>query len=226
MSSHFSIVIAGATGLIGKSTLDMALENEHIDHIYSLSRQRLQRDSTKLTQWLSSNLTPPSIDNISQLPITGIITLGTTLKKAGSKEKLRAIDVELVLSVANEMHALGVKNIYVVSCLGASIKARSYYLRCKGEMEIALQQINFEQITFMHPGPLLGQREEKRTDEQVLQYLMKIFSPLMLGVLVDYKPIESHYVASAIIQLATQKKSIKQKRVQYIKTSQMLASGL
>ena len=222
MTNRLSIVIAGATGLIGKSTVELALDNESVDHIYSLSRRPITIEHSKLTQWLSPDLSIPSEGDVPSSPIIGVITLGTTLKKAGSKEKLRAIDVDLVVNVAKGMHKLGVKQIIVVSCLGASVNSRSHYLRCKGEMEAELQQLKFEQVTFMHPGSLVGSREEIRKDEKVLQCVLNILSPLMVGVLADFKPVKAHDVANAIIQLAVEENSTINKRVEHIRTPQIL----
>lgn len=222
MTNRLSIVIAGATGLIGKSTVELALDNESVDHIYSLSRRPITIEHSKLTQWLSPDLSIPSGGDVPSSPIIGVITLGTTLKKAGSKEKLRAIDVDLVVNVAKGMHKLGVKQIIVVSCLGASVNSRSHYLRCKGEMEAELQQLKFEQVTFMHPGSLVGSREEIRKDEKVLQCVLNILSPLMVGVLADFKSVKAHDVANAIIQLAVEENSTINKRVEHIRTPQIL----
>lgn len=222
MTNRLSMVIAGATGLIGKSTVDLALNNESVDHIYSLSRRPITIEHSKLTQWLSPDLSIPSEGDVPSSPIIGVITLGTTLKKAGSKEKLRAIDVDLVVNVAKGMHKLGVKQIIVVSCLGASVNSRSHYLRCKGEMEAELQQLKFEQVTFMHPGSLVGSREETRKDEKILQCVLNIVSPIMIGKLADFKPVKAHDVANAIIQLAVEENSIINKRVEHIRTPQIL----
>lgn len=223
MSQRLSIVIAGATGLVGQSTLNTALDNESISRVYSLSRRPIGIEHQKLTQWLSPELNPPAINSLSDCPLVGVIALGTTLKKAGSKKKLHAVDVELVIKVAKNMQSLGVQHIIVVSCLGASTKARSHYLRCKGEMEMAMQQLDMVKLTYMQPGPLSGPREEQRIDEKLLQCVMKIINPFMVGALANYKPIESIDVAHAIIHLATEQHVVKDKQVKRINTSQMLA---
>lgn len=221
MSQHLSMIIVGATGLVGQSTLDVALETEKVSHVYALSRQPIDIKHDKLTQWLNPELNLPAFNTLSQCPTVGVIALGTTLKKAGSKESLYAIDVDLVNKVAKDLQALGVQHIIVVSCIGASTKARSHYLRCKGEMEDALQQLNFRTITFMHPGPLAGPRKEKRGDEKILQCVMKILNPFLLGSLANYKPIEAVDVARAIVYIATKQEVIKHKQVTRINSSQM-----
>lgn len=223
MSQQITMVIAGATGLVGEASLMAALNSSSIGHVYSLSRRDIEIEHPKLSQWLNPTLNPPSKSEIPRCPTVGLISLGTTLKKAGSKHKLYEIDVELVINVAKSMQSLGVQHIIVVSCIGASVKAFSHYLRCKGEMERELEQLDVMQITFLQPGPLAGPRKEKRTDEKWLQRLMKFINPLMVGPLSNYKPIESIDVAQVIIYLATKKGQVKSKQLSRLTTTQMLS---
>ncbi|MDK9759902.1 nucleoside-diphosphate sugar epimerase, partial [Vibrio sp. D173a] len=136
-------------------------------------------------------------------PEVGVIALGTTIKKAGTKEKLRSIDVDLVVSTAQSMKNMGVKHLIVVSCLGADNNARSHYLRCKGQMETKVELLNFEKTTFLHPGPLAGNRQESRPDEKLLQGALKVFRPLMLGSLKKYLPIQATSIAKSIVVHST-----------------------
>ncbi|GLS91251.1 nucleoside-diphosphate sugar epimerase [Psychromonas marina] len=204
MQQKLSMIIAGASGLVGQATLIDALKSEAIDCIYCLSRTQIEIVHPKLTQWIDPELTPPTLSTALTQPTIGVIALGTTIKKAGSKKSLYAIDVTLVVKVAKQMQQLGVQRIIIVSCLGASTKALSHYLRCKGEMEQAIQHLGFMSTTFVQPGPLAGQRKETRKDEKALQSVMRFISPLMVGALANYKPIKACDVAKAIIHIATQ----------------------
>lgn len=79
------------------------------------------------------------------------------------------------------MREVGVKHIYVVSCIGASSSAFSHYLKCKGEMEDSVSLLGFSSVTFMQPGPLSGDRSETRKDEVLLQGIMSAINPIMKG---------------------------------------------
>ncbi|CED56675.1 putative uncharacterized protein [Aliivibrio wodanis] len=207
MSDSSSIIIAGSTGLIGHSLLSQALKNEAFEHIYSLSRKPLEEKSKKLTQLISPNLAILPDKMTASLPNVGFITLGTTLKQAGSKEALRAVDVSLVVDVAQAMSIIGVKHIYIVSCIGASNKALSHYLKYKGEMEMAVSTMNFESISFIQPGPLSGYRSKERSDEKLLQTVMQFFNPIIKGYLLNYKPIEGEVVANFMLNMALHHKN-------------------
>lgn len=198
-----TIIIAGASGLVGRETLSALLDSENFGTVYALSRREVNREHHKLKQIIDSRLNVPTsaLDSIS--PEVGVIALGTTIKKAGTKEKLRSIDVDLVVSTAQSMKNMGVKHLIVVSCLGADNNARSHYLRCKGQMETKVELLNFAKTTFLHPGPLAGNRQESRPDEKLLQGALKVFRPLMLGSLKKYLPIQATSIAKSIVVHST-----------------------
>ncbi|KAB2826196.1 NAD(P)H-binding protein [Aliivibrio finisterrensis] len=202
MVNSTSIIIAGSTGLIGHHLLNFALKSHGITHVYSISRRPLDASSSKLVQMIDSELKINKEQVQEASPTIGFITLGTTLKKAGSKAALKAIDLTLVVNTAKEMYDIGVKHIYVVSCIGASPSALSHYLKCKGQMEAEISDIGFDSVTFMQPGPLAGDRDEPRKDEVLLQAVTRVFTPLMKGFLLNYKPIEGEKVAQFMLGLA------------------------
>ena len=208
MSDSISIIIAGSTGLIGHHLLNFALKSEDVECVYSLSRRPIDEASTKLTQLVTPDLSIDKMAFADNTPSTGFITLGTTIKKAGSKAALKAVDVSLVVEVAQSMHEVGVEHIYIVSCIGASSSALSHYLKCKGEMEDIITQVGFKSVTFMQPGPLAGERAEARKDEVLLQGVMSVLNPLMKGFLLNYKPIEGETVAQSMLGLAVENQDL------------------
>ncbi|CDT51288.1 putative nucleoside-diphosphate-sugar epimerase [Vibrio coralliirubri] len=196
-----SVVVAGATGLIGHHVMKLLIDEPAVDHIYALSRRALdsQFDSNKLHTLIHSDLQVTSWDDTNAMPNLGVICLGTTKKKAGSKEALRKIDVELVSQVAQSMKFLGVQRVAVVSSYGASPDSYSHYLRCKGQMEQNLKRIGFKQLFIARPGPLVGERDEPRADEKLLQSVFPLLSPFMFGKFKNLRPIQSKDVAKAIL---------------------------
>lgn len=219
MTLNTSIIIAGATGLVGRETLKAVLKDYRVSQVISLSRRKIEMEDSKLEQWITDDLSKPEHQTNKLTPSVGIIALGTTLKKAGSKEKLRAIDVDLVAKTAKTMKEMGVKHLVVISCLGANQKAMSHYLRCKGDMENLVEGLKFDNVSFMHPGPLAGERHEHRGDEKLLQGVMRFVTPLMFGKLRNYAPVEASDVAQAIIRLVFMNTK---KPVARVTTEQML----
>ncbi|WP_334475240.1 NAD(P)H-binding protein [Vibrio sp. 16] len=192
------VIIAGSSGLIGTELIKQMLDEQPIEHIYALSRQDLPFFHSKLEVIKNQTLDIHDWDDAKPVPLYGFICLGTTKKQAGSNEALEKIDYELVCKVAQQMKVIGVKRLCVVSSVGASIHSFSHYLRCKGKMEMAIERLEFEHVTFVRPGPLVGLREQPRTDERVVQAIATILRPIMIGPLAKLIPIKAGLVARAM----------------------------
>jgi uncharacterized protein YbjT (DUF2867 family) len=202
MSNNTCVIIAGATGLVGSKVITHLVSQPGIHTLYSLSRRHLNHISdpeNKIIPMIDSDLSILNWDEQQTTPEIGFICLGTTLKQAGSKENLRKVDVELVTNVARQMKMVGVKRLAVVSSLGANSKSSSHYLACKGQMEENVEQMGFEEVVFVRPGPLVGQRVQPRTDEKIVQSIFAVIRPFMLGKLANFVPIDAEDVAKAMI---------------------------
>ncbi|QFT36252.1 hypothetical protein GGC03_07405 [Vibrio sp. THAF191c] len=191
-------MVAGATGLIGTELIKQMLEEDPVTRIYALSRRELPFFHPKLEVLQNKQLQVQEWDTDKPSPKYGFICLGTTIKQAGSKQELERVDYELVCDVAQTMKVLGVTHLAVVSSYGASVRSLSHYLRCKGKMEMAIERMGFEHITFVRPGPLVGLRDTPRTDEAIVQVVLKSLRPLMFGKLAKLIPIQASEVAKAM----------------------------
>lgn len=191
-------MVAGATGLIGTELIKQMLEEDPVTRIYALSRRELPFFHPKLEVLQNKQLQVQEWDADKPSPKYGFICLGTTIKQAGSKQELERIDYDLVCDVAQTMKVLGVTHLAVVSSYGASVRSLSHYLRCKGKMEMAIERMGFEHITFVRPGPLVGLRDTPRTDEAIVQVVLKSLRPLMFGKLAKLIPIRASEVAKAM----------------------------
>lgn len=215
-----SVIIAGATGLVGKAVLQRLLSEPAIEHIYSLSRRHVMAAShSKLTELIDPQLRITDWSHNAPAVRYGIIALGTTRKQAGSAAGLEKIDFELVCQVAHSMKLLGVTHIAIVSSYGANPTARSHYLRCKGRMEETIRRLDFEQIIFVRPGPLAGQREQSRKDELWLQRVMKFAQWLLFGQLKNLIPIHADKVAQALLYALFE---LQNQRVRTLSSTDML----
>ncbi|MFS1982961.1 NAD-dependent epimerase/dehydratase family protein [Vibrio breoganii] len=191
-----NLILAGGTGLIGQHAIHYLLQQpEYVDKIYAPTRRPLTLSADSLV-----TLSNETFDNSLDINATiGLICLGTTKKQAGSNEALYRIDHDLVISFAETMKNLGVKRLAVVSSYGAKADSPSHYLKCKGEMERDLQQLCFERLVIARPGPLQGERTAPRWDEVVLQKVLKVVKPIMLGPLENLRPIHAQDVAKYLV---------------------------
>lgn len=194
------VCISGATGLVGNELLIQNLNDAAVNHVFVLSRKPLDFEHQKCT-WLETDFAtlhevsvPLSID-------VAYCALGTTLKKAGSKEVQQQIDRDFVIDFAMKMQQSGCKSIGVISSLGANASSKNFYLRTKGEMEDGVTKSAISSINFIRPSVLIGPRKEVRFLEKFSMYLMLLLNPLFVGSWRKYRGITGIDVAQKIILL-------------------------
>lgn len=135
-------------------------------------------------------------------PQTIICCMGTTIKKAGSKEALKKIDFELPLTCAQYGKQKGAQHFILVSSIGADSQSSVFYLRTKGELEEMIKSLAFKTTTILRPAGLLGPRKEFRLGEVVGNFIGSVISPFLLGSLKNYRPIQAETVAKVIVEKA------------------------
>ncbi len=131
--------------------------------------------------------------------------IGTTIATAGSKEAFIKVDYTYPLEFAKIAKQNGVENFLLISSIGADKAASNFYLKVKGDIELALEKLNFESLIIVRPSMLLGDRKESRFAESIGKIFMKLFSFVFIGKLKKYKAIQASAVAKAMIQLSKMK---------------------
>lgn len=195
-------LLAGGTGLIGSQLLSLLLNSSDYGRIIAITRQDLP-DHPKLTQIHADGQT--LIAYVDQLAADDVFCcLGTTMAKAGSKEKFHQVDFTYPIELATLSLARGAKQFLVVSALGADKTSTIYYNHVKGELEEALTGLGFPALHIFRPSLLLGPRTEKRAGEDSAKIVYKIFSFLIPK---KYKAIDSARVARAMLHYAVQERA-------------------
>jgi uncharacterized protein YbjT (DUF2867 family) len=191
-------LIAGATGLVGSQLLKLLVESDQYQNIHLLSRKSVGALSPKVTEHitdfndLSGFQTGASIDHV-------FCTLGTTIKKAETKENFRKVDFDYVVELAQLAKRIGSEKFLVVSSLGANAKSPIFYNRVKGEVEAALRDLSLPHLFIFRPSLLMGERKEHRTGEKTAIAVYKVISPLFWGPFRKYKGVEAKQVAKAML---------------------------
>jgi uncharacterized protein YbjT (DUF2867 family) len=194
-------LIAGATGLVGSELLKLLIENSAYEKIHVLTRKPVNAASPKVVEHLIEfgnlrEFNPGStIDHV-------FCTLGTTIKKAKTKENFRKVDYDYVVNLAQKSLELKAMKFLVVSSLGANAKSGIFYSRVKREMERALQALDLPHLFIFRPSLLMGDRQENRAGEKTAIMVYKVLDPLFFGKLKKYKGIRIEKVARAMIGTA------------------------
>lgn len=173
-----SILLLGATGLVGKEVLRQALADPRITRIVAPTRRALSQTHAKLEN--------PIVD-FDALPADAawwgcdgaICTLGTTMKRAGSREAFRKVDYDYVLAGATLAKRHGVKAFALVTALGANPNARFFYPHVKGEIEQAMAALDFASLTILRPNFIGGERSERRVAERAFLAVLGVINPIL-----------------------------------------------
>lgn len=193
-------VVFGATGLVGKELVFELLGDSQFLKVITVGRRPLPMSNPKLEQLIVKNY--DDLLNYTNQLIADVYfcCIGTTIKKAGTQEAFKKVDLDIPAKIASLAQALKVPVLVVISSVGANNKSSNFYLRTKGEMEQHILSTYKGNVKFMRPSLLLGHRSEFRLGERIAQIMAKITSFLMIGPLAKYRGIYSWDVARGMIK--------------------------
>ena len=193
-----AVVIAGATGLVGRECLGLLLEDPSFERVTALVRRPLD-DAPKSPKLTTCLVDFDRLEAAAPLLAADqvICALGTTIAEAGSRERFRRVDLEYPLALARLASERGVSHFLLVSSLGADARSRVFYGRVKGELEDALAALPFRSLSIVRPSLLLGERKERRLGEELAKPFGFLFPR-------RYRPIRAGDVAAALVRLAAE----------------------
>ena len=199
-------VLLGASGLVGGFCLRALLADKSYARIVLLNRRELAvSPDTRLSQRTVNFNTLSDADFAGAQVV--FCSLGTTIRKAGTQDAFRRVDLEYPLMAAKASRQAGAKQFVLVSSVGADPSAKNFYLRTKGELEQGICSAGFNAVHIFRPSLLLGKREEFRMGERVAMFAMPLLHFAMLGGLRRYRAISAESVGKAMVVAARQEKS-------------------
>lgn len=194
-------LLLGGSGLVGGFCLQALLEEPAYTGVVSLGRRELAiAPHPKLLQKTVdfgklASLELPPLDDV-------FCALGTTIRKAGTQEAFRQVDYELPLAAADHALKFGAKQFLLVSSVGADPNSKNFYLRTKGELEVALRRLPFTGLHLFRPSLLMGKRQESRPGESMAMAAARILQFLCVGPLRKYHPISAEKVGQTMVRAA------------------------
>lgn len=189
-------LVAGGTGLVGRECLSRLSDDTEFAEVRALVRRPLRAASTATrvrecvadfdrlgehAEWFRAECV--------------FCALGTTIRKAGSREAFRRVDCDYPLAIARLAREQGARHFLVVSAQGADPDSRVFYYRVKGELESALRSLGYPSLTIARPSLLLGDRDEFRLGEELGKRLAWLFPPRSA-------PVQASQVAAALVRAA------------------------
>ncbi len=199
--SNKTALVFGATGLVGRHLVHFLLLHPAYGKVVVFVRRPLELEHPKLVQHTVNFDQPERYQHL----VAGddlFCCLGTTMAKAGSKEAFFKVDFTYAHDAATMASENGVHQFLLVSSVGADTDSLFYYSKVKGQLEEAVQKLNFWGIHIFRPSVLLGERNENRWGEEMAGKLGKVIDRFTGGLLTKYRPIEADVVAKAMVSAA------------------------
>lgn len=199
--SKYIAIVAGGTGLVGQYVLEYLLEDDDFEKVYILNRRHVGYQHSKAQEIVVDF--DEIMKAISDIQAThAFCCLGTTIKKAGSKEAFKKVDYQFALNFAQAVHQLGCDNFNVITALGTNKPSFVFYNQVKYELTQSLKELNFQTLNIIQPSLLIGDRADIRLGEKIGQKIFEQTSALWKGPLKKYAGIEGRQVAKAMVTIS------------------------
>lgn len=206
MSDPRRVLLAGATGLVGRRVMEAAAGHPSL-RLVALTRREAPMPEGARMEMLVADPADWG-EAVAAIAADAVIcALGTTWRRSGRDEAVfRAVDLDLVLRLAEAAKDAGAANFVLVSSAGAALSAKPFYLRVKAEAEAAVGRLGFKRLDILRPGLLRGPRE---ADRRLLERLGILASPItdrfLRGRHRAFRSIDARVVAAAGLQCAREK---------------------
>ncbi len=196
-----SAIVIGATGLVGRELLKQLNQIESCEKITAIVRHEdVELKSLKKVQQFILDDFLLLNDEDANGYSHAFSCLGTTLKKAGSKQNFYNVDYEMNAHFADLFETTDTHYL-LISAMGANAQSKIFYNKVKGELENHIQSLNLKYVSILRPSLLLGERQEQRTLEDMTQKLYRKFSHLVPNTF-KYKPVTAEKVAHTMVDAA------------------------
>ncbi|HUO52564.1 MAG TPA: NAD(P)H-binding protein [Gemmatimonadaceae bacterium] len=195
-----SVLLAGATGLVGRECLRQLVADPGVNRVVVLARRPLPPSLQPVLSAAKLEVYRIDFDRLEEhvalMNVDQIFcALGTTIKQAGSRQRFREIDFGYAETLARLGAREGAHHFLLVSALGANARSRVFYNRVKGELEDAVRRLPYRSVTIVRPSFLEGQRDEDRPFERIALRFAR-FAPKR------YRPVPAARVAGALVRAA------------------------
>ncbi|PLY45393.1 NAD-dependent dehydratase [Janthinobacterium sp. ROICE36] len=171
------LLLVGATGLVGREVLRLALADARVSTVVAPVRKALPPHAKLQAPLIDFDHLPPDAPWWQADAV--ICTLGTTMKVAGTRQVFSRVDHDYPLAVARLALAAGTRTYALNSAAGANAASRIFYNRVKGELERDLQALGFASLTHVRPGLIGGERDVARAGEGAALRLLRVLGPVL-----------------------------------------------
>lgn len=194
-------IVIGATGLVGKQLIKRLQDEPTCQQITAVVRKH-QNDLDaldKVQQLVLEDFLMLNDQDVSKHS-HGFSCLGSTMKKAGSKQAFYSIDYTINAHFAELLQQTSAHYL-LLSAMGTDPQSHFYYNRVKGELEEYIQTLSLDRISLIRPSLLIGERPEQRFLEDIAQQVYHKVSRFIPDSFA-YKPVTADQVAHTMVEAA------------------------
>ncbi len=206
-----SVLLIGATGLVGNLTLKKLLTHDQIGEVRIVTRRETGIIHEKLKELVVDFELIKPFKSFMQCDVI-INCMGTTINKAGSKDAFERIDYFHPLRIAGLCKNNGASKMILLSAIGADKNSSIFYNKIKGRLETDCEALGFKELVIIQPSLLLGERKEHRFGEKLAQKLSVLLTPLVPA---KYKAVSIEIVANTIVNHAISDGGLTLQRITY-----------
>jgi uncharacterized protein YbjT (DUF2867 family) len=199
MNASISVVMMGASGAVGKETLNNLLTMSQIQRITLLGRRPLKdiRDE-RVVQHIVDVCDRKSYRHLLTGHCAAICTLGVGQPSQMSKAEFIKIDKDTVLQFAKACRKANINHFQLLGSVGANAKSSAFYLRCKGELRDGIAALQFPRFSVFQPSMILTPTNRYGLQQALTLALWPLLKPILLGSWRQYRGIHVATLGTAI----------------------------
>jgi len=187
-------IVLGASGLIGRLLIFDLLEKSNKVIAILRNDEVLPNEVEKLIINFDEFINNGQLPNCDQI----FICIGTTIKKAGSKEEFVKVDYTYAYEFAKKALEAKATEVHLISSIGANSRSNNFYLKTKGQIEESILGLKFNYTRIYRPGLLIGKRTEIRLFEKLGQLISPLLNNFLFGSMKKYRSINAKKVAKSM----------------------------
>ncbi len=173
-SESRTAILLGATGLVGRECLSLLRASSLYSEIRIVTRRivdHLESDGRVRQVLVDFEHLEDRCEDLIGDDV--FCAFGTTIKKAGTQDRFRQVDLVYPAEFARIVRRNGGQHFSLVSSRGANPASRIFYLRTKGELEVKIRGQEWPSVTILRPSVIGGHRHEARPAERIGQVLLR-----------------------------------------------------
>lgn len=197
-------LVIGASGATGLELVTLLNDSEYYDRVFVAHRRKTGLNKLDKVEEivLDFDMLPDALSTGVEIHDV-FCALGTTIKKAKSKQAFRKVDYDYVVAMARWSRDNKVRSFTVISSLGANVSSPFLYPKTKGQMEKAVTEAGIPQVNIMRPSILEAPvRPEKRLGEAFALHLIKFFTAIASWLTGEFRHTHVQTLAAAMFSAA------------------------